>query len=534
MTTLAMIEEFIDNCKIIGKAPRSNKHFSYATWISGAHYSLERGMLPCGNPKTIAQHLRSHPTEVCICVTSNKTECNEITPFRHQILLIESKEEDGNADSVFDCVQKLLLRFNEWESSMKTALLEGRGYQALLTLSEPLLGNFISISNSQLRLLAYTKNIKIEDPIIQSLIKNGFHTKETVDLFEKLHTIKDWGFQKAITLKPQSDLNTHPVLDYVFRMQGDYFIHINMHCNMRAPSAGLVDAFQVLIDCLGYCVKQDWDNRFALEQEPSLLFRDLIENKSLGVRTTKERLKTIGLTPKGTYTLFAFRLLGESSSRTLLPYCVNRLKETFPTCFSGSHASYALLLDPSGVTGVSSYKQIRLFAEANYCSVGISDQFTDLSSFSFAYQQATNAIEVATSPQGFFIAQLDGKQTSPLYEFCDYFALFVTETARNNNHLIERYAQTSTVHKIAETDKLQGTNDLHILYVYLRNERKVSTTCKELFLHRNTLLYRMKRLEERFGLSLDDAGTRRQLMTELLLYRGDGKELLKRKEGERD
>lgn len=516
MTTFAMIEEFIEGCIAIGPIPRSAKRFTHVVRLhEHDDGSFERGLLPCGTPSETAEYLKKHPKSLCLCITQDQIYPRMLESFRQQVLTLYC--EEGPAEA-FNRVQRLLLRLNTWENDMKTALLEGKSYQALLTLSEPVLNNFISISNSDFRLIAYTKSIAIADPVIGSLLQNGFHTKETVDLFTRLHTTKDWESQKKITLKPVSDLNAHPVLDYVFRMQGKYFLHINMHCSARKPSAGVADAFQILINCLEYCVKQDWNNRFALHQEPSRLFGDLIERKPQSNRVFAERLRTIGIPPEGPFTLLAFRLLGESSSDALLSYCVGHLKDTFPSCFVGSYGSHALLLDPSEATKANGGEQLRLFAESHFCSVGISEPFFTIRDFPYAFQQAIQAIEMSTRSRLPLAAALDGNSETPLHSFRDCFAYFVADTAKNNSHLIEHFGQAGIVKRITDEDNRRGSDDALILYCYLKNERKASVTCSELFLHRNTLLYRIRKMEEKFGFSLDDASTRRQIVMEFLIY----------------
>ena len=93
----------------------------------------------------------------------------------------------------------------------------------------------------------------------------------------------------------------------------------------------------------------------------------------------------------------------------------------------------------------------------------------------------------------------------------------MSNVANNNNQLVAYCVENGILAHIAAFDEKHGTDDLRILFHYLANERKVSVTCEALFLHRNTLLYHIKRLQERFGFDLDDYHTRQQIMMEYLL-----------------
>lgn len=49
-----------------------------------------------------------------------------------------------------------------------------------------------------------------------------------------------------------------------------------------------------------------------------------------------------------------------------------------------------------------------------------------------------------------------------------------------------------------------GGEQFQTLKAYLENERSVSKTADALFTHRNTVIYRLKKIEEALGQSLDD------------------------------
>lgn len=67
-------------------------------------------------------------------------------------------------------------------------------------------------------------------------------------------------------------------------------------------------------------------------------------------------------------------------------------------------------------------------------------------------------------------------------------------------------------------DREEKANLLTTLRVYFQHNGNVAQTAKELFIHRNTLLYRLERIRTLANLDLDDAETRFQLQVALRAY----------------
>ena len=57
-------------------------------------------------------------------------------------------------------------------------------------------------------------------------------------------------------------------------------------------------------------------------------------------------------------------------------------------------------------------------------------------------------------------------------------------------------------------DKEKGTDNYKVLYTYLENDRVTSEAAQLLHMHRNNVNYRIKRIEELFGLNLSDSEER--------------------------
>jgi|GEM_PF-2945936 len=68
-------------------------------------------------------------------------------------------------------------------------------------------------------------------------------------------------------------------------------------------------------------------------------------------------------------------------------------------------------------------------------------------------------------------------------------------------------------------DRAFGTNMRDVMFHYLMNDRNIARTGKKLFMHRNTLIYKVKKIEELIGESMDDPYLRHNLIFSCLLLR---------------
>lgn len=80
------------------------------------------------------------------------------------------------------------------------------------------------------------------------------------------------------------------------------------------------------------------------------------------------------------------------------------------------------------------------------------------------------------------------------------------------------------VHTLAAHDREKGTQYCETLYYYLICCRSLQKTCEALFAHRNTVLYRIRRMQEEFGIPLDEPVKHADLLlsVSLLLFETKG------------
>ena len=80
--------------------------------------------------------------------------------------------------------------------------------------------------------------------------------------------------------------------------------------------------------------------------------------------------------------------------------------------------------------------------------------------------------------------------------------------------------------KLAKHDKEKGTQFCETLYWYLCCNRSLAKTGDMLYMHRNTILYRIRQIQHDFGVPLDDDSSHTELLlgVSVLLFADRGAE----------
>lgn len=136
--------------------------------------------------------------------------------------------------------------------------------------------------------------------------------------------------------------------------------------------------------------------------------------------------------------------------------------------------------------------------------VGIGSCCTSLSAIQLSFEHAAHALEHA---------HLSGEEEN----ICVYGQMGVYRLLMSLQH---REVLTSFCRDYAELlwqyDKVQGSNLINNTLIYLEENGNVVKAAKRLYLHRNTLLYRLQKVQEITGLNLECAHDRLSLHIALL------------------
>ena len=133
--------------------------------------------------------------------------------------------------------------------------------------------------------------------------------------------------------------------------------------------------------------------------------------------------------------------------------------------------------------------QLDAFCKSYRMRCGFSYEFDDIHQLSLAYHQAKYAWS--------YLKEKEEKRVN-FYEECSFFEL-CDWTEQDLKKLCH-----PALLRLLEEDKKRNSNHMEVLDLYLKYHGNVQKAAEEMCIHKNTMYYRLERLEQFFGKSLQD------------------------------
>ena len=493
-------------------APQANPSFESAELLADNGSDLSgRKLLVCGLSDALAVSGRGEGL-FFLCVRDREADARETPEAMNGIIIVK---ESAGLKELFNEVQRIFTRISGWIINMQRSVMENEGVQALITLSEQIIGNPITVMDPTFKLLAYTMNIETDDEVTNALILHGYHPDETVKVFFLFRRFEQFEKEDGIVVNQDDVTSKYVTVRKVFHYRETYSILVVMICSERPVSEGLLDLFNMLVSYLQIYVNRNYPPEGESVSMKALI-SDILEQKNMSADEIRSRAPYAGLPFHANYDVFLIAF--DDAMNIPLSRLVQALAGRISGACVLSYERNILMLNrydgalgPDRETRLEYVDGILSDLEA---SCGISNSFSTLQDIPAAYEQASAAISLGTRLGKRSEIYTDIPDYGNRYYFEDYVmfsqALLCQDQSRDR---LQNTFSFRAIQTLEYEEKKHNVPYLHILSTYLQNERRASVTCALLHMHRNTVLYHISRIEEALGISLDDPEIRLKLLT---------------------
>ena len=228
------------------------------------------------------------------------------------------------------------------------------------------------------------------------------------------------------------------------------------------------------------------------------LIVELIEGKDDNANLISERVKTLGVGMKKYIYVFTIDIKGFDVERFSLSY----MRDYLEKMLSGSKAliynEYIVIVascaNENGLHDLDIAALEEFLSEYNMRG-GVSREFLKLEDIGEHYRQSLEALSIG--------ARMDSDAC--LHSYDDYAVYHIAKACAQSAHL-SVFCQPK-LYGLMEYDKEHNTTFTNSLNSYLKHSRNITETAKALHIHRNSMIYHLKRIEEILGFPLTDSDT---------------------------
>ncbi|MBR5336493.1 MAG: helix-turn-helix domain-containing protein [Lachnospiraceae bacterium] len=427
---------------------------------------------------------------------------------------------------LYNKIHHYVHEFNVWLDSIHRELYNNNSLQALLDTANIHMKVSMAILNAGYRGLALSESPGIDDPFLREIRETGMVSFETVkyisdDLRSQGKDLEKVGHVGY--LAGHSGLYSY-IWDISYT--GNVVARLIVVLPQKEPSPMYHDLCRILIEQIREYYLSSKSVNYGQNQLFGSLVADIIEGRIHDDATLNERLKPIKLAFNKYYHLLIVRFPDALSTTEVSPdgvtgrfthlpwnYIISQFEQLFPfSNITTYQREIIILLRKNNYTPrlhLNNMDEIDALLQYynGYLMVGNFSKF--LSSLGSIYHSTEDTFELALK-----INRTSGQRILYYEDYSIYQSIEMSAAGMFSKHgmLNPVYLCPPSLISLYRYDRKYSTNLCEILKTYLNCDRNAAETARELYMHRNTMLYNIQKIEKILGQSLDDNMLRMRLL----------------------
>ena len=383
-----------------------------------------------------------------------------------------------------------MCRYEEREGRILKSLIERRGMQHIMDTAAEVFGNPVFVCDLGYKIVCYSHRDDPVDDFWSSMKEHRYSLPEQI-----AQIVRTGDFERIYSMdEPRIGryaFAAHPFLAARVQDGGRVMGHVCVY----AASAPLREEDGELLALL--CKVVSYEMLYRGISSPCeipyyTLMVDLLEGALTEPQELQMRLECLNLTLPKSMRL----LLMDFKSAAVQPaiyYIRESLLRQAPRALSIVYKEQLVLLAPEDILTSRLFEEGLSGYEANLdYRIGVSDPFEALDDLRIYYGQAADAIRISD------MLKLEGR-------LCQYSRLKVYQLLIHAGRETDlKFLCDPVVLKMRAYDAQYHTEYLRDLELYLGCGKNINQTAQKACVHKNSMYYRISRMEDLFGLSLDD------------------------------
>ena len=425
------------------------------------------------------------------CIITDKCDISSADLSSHNAAIVS----DADFGYVFNNVYQRVRDSHKdgYYNSLMRTLDSVRNIDALIDIASQTFGASLVFIDRNLRILSYSTQVPVTDELWKQNIEQGYCDYEFITAVRSLKSIQtaDWSMMPIEVSCPSSPFKKFSCRVYCKDIWVGFIIVIEGHDSYRPEHAEML---KLLSGVLGYAVMQYEPNYLYMTSD----YHHFLYNLLIGADASSLPEAYASLTFPSQMQVLYCRATGNKDSFPNEAVLSRMMSTIIPGCHVINRKSSSAIIGSREIIAKIGQIAAAFPAECRI-KIGVSMPFSDITDLKSHYDEARDAFEL-------------GEMLDPdlgIYTFEEYSIYIMLRTVSNHEQLSRYLHPALTILK--EYDRINGSHLELTLYSYIKCDCNTTETASSLFLHRNSVIYRIHRIEELCDIDLDDIETRFRL-----------------------
>ncbi|MBM4763179.1 helix-turn-helix domain-containing protein [Bacillus sp. B15-48] len=378
-------------------------------------------------------------------------------------------------------------------SQLFSTLINGNGISAIVKAASMLLNNPIILTNACYRVLAmHGETDEMTDPIWQYAKKYGYCSQEAIEKFRLEKITAKTMESEAPLIFSQGLAKEIPRMIKKIEVQGRVVGYIGVYQVNKEFDKQDMYTLDLLEDVLAFEMKKEGIEDFNQVNESIII--DLLNHRLGDSHVLESRLRTARWQLKPLFAVIQIPLSKEDDTIWFLDYLVSSLKECNADLKIVSYQNNIIVVIncEDRVCLQKNIENITKVLETNQMKAGMSNIFHRLEELASYYEQAGKALE---------LLKWNRVHDDSMLYFYEDVALYHLFSAIEQQEILEGVCHRG-YRELQEYDRLYQTNYCQTLYEYFLSGNNISAAADKLYIHRNTMSYRLQKISEMIHIDL--------------------------------
>ena len=418
---------------------------------------------------------------------------------------MQSDHPDANLDrhTIFNEI-RIFTFYQEWDDELQDSLIRGKGIQHITDTSFKVFENPMYVIDPSFRTLSYTREVSSDaiDALWKSIVVEGHTDIATVNAMKENNALS-W-----LNSCWEPIINSSPIFSSP---------RINANIMKGSEKIGtliIIEAFTKLEKAHLHMAKHLVNVILLALQKDQVYqnsqFADLLKGKNIKKKLVEHQLQLLGWSIDDHYFVVTVKVDEHDLLNNTLEYTAHQLESCCGESRSRSiifRKDIVLIINSGKSTEISRecLSRLELFLAKSKLTAGLSACCSDILDIRDYYLQASVTLELGAI----------WGQTASLLKYEDYVLY----------HLIHTAAQTMDLYKLCHPavirllnyDQKNGSKYYETLRVYMNNDKNLVESAKALFIHRNTLVYRISKIMEIINIDLNNENIKGHLLISYII-----------------